>query len=130
MSDVTSTGSRAANIQTLRTNFASGAPPTNSALVTVSAGTIIVVTGVTVAVAATTAKDVDIRIGFGLTTTPTGAGVVFSNPGIGPESHIAENAASGGMMGEGADNEDLRITGTDPLDGSYDIVVRYYTRAV
>ena len=130
MTDVTSAGTRTANVQTLRTNFAAASPPTNSALVTVSAGTIIVCVGAAVATDEKNSTPVAVRIGFGATTTPTGAGVVFAHPNIRHGDYISDNAGAGGMLGDGADGEDLRITGADPLNGSYDVVVRYYTRAV
>ncbi len=130
MTDVKSGIGGHPNVQSQRTNFADGAPPTDSALVTVSAGTRIVATGVAVACDDNNSVPVSVIIGFGLTTTPTGAGVVFAHPGIRPGDYVVDRAGEGGKMGQGADGEDLRITGGDPENGSYDVVVSYYTKAV
>ena len=90
MGDVRSGIAGHPDVQTLRTNFADGAPPTNTALVTVSAGTQIVVTGVAVACDDNNSVPVNVLIGFGATTTPTGAGVVFAHPGIRPGDYVAD----------------------------------------
>ena len=112
------------NIQTLRTNYT--AAQTDATLVTVSGGTKIVVTKVSVLADKANTVDVQVRIGFGATTTPTGAGVVLTHPGIAAGSGVIEGAG-GSILGVGADGEDLRITSEVPTTGSIDVLVTYYT---
>lgn len=103
---------------------------TDTAIVTVGAGAKIVVTHITVALdSATTASGgVAVRIGFGTSNTPAAdsAGIVLSHPGIAAGSGLVVGNG-GGIIGVGADNEDLRITCEDPVGGNLDIVVGYYT---
>ena len=70
--------------------------------------------------------DVSVLIGFAAATTPTGTGVVLSHPGIAAGSGVVEGSGAG-MLGVGADGEDLRITSEVPTTGSIDVVVSYYT---
>lgn len=103
---------------------------TDTAIVTVGAGAKIVVTHITVALdSATTASGgVAVRIGFGTANTPAAdsAGIVLSHPGIAAGSGLVVGNG-GGIIGVGADNEDLRVTCEDPVGGNLDIVVGYYT---
>lgn len=103
---------------------------TNAAIITAGAGTKIVVTHITVAVdSATTATGgVAVRIGFGTASTPAlDAGkVLISHSGIAAGSGIVLGNG-GGILGVGADDEDLRITCEDPTGGNIDVVVGYYT---
>lgn len=112
------------NVVTVRKN-AAGAQ-TNVALVTVAAGTQIVVTECEVLVDRACTVDVQARIGFGAATTPTTTGVVLTHPGIGPGSGVIRGNGAG-ILGIGADGEDLRITNSVPTDGSIDSLVSYYT---
>lgn len=112
------------NIVTTRANYT--AAQTDTAIVTVGAGTKIVVTRVSVTSDNATSVDVQARIGFGATTTPTTTGVVLSHPGIAAGSGVVEGTGAG-MLGVGADGEDLRITSEVPTSGSIDVVVSYYT---
>lgn len=112
------------NIITLRTNYTSA--QTNAALVTVSAGTKIVVTRCSVLADNANTVDVAVRIGFATATTPTGAGTVLSHPGISRGSGVVEGNGAG-ILGIGADDEDLRITSEVPTGGSIDVMVSYYT---
>ena len=103
---------------------------TDTALVTVSAGTAIVVTMIQVYLdAATTATGgVQARIGFGTANTPAldAAGVIFSHSGIAAGSgSVIGNG--GGIIGMGASNEDLRLTCEDPTGGNLDIIITYFT---
>lgn len=112
------------NIVTIRLN--STAANTDQAIVTVSAGTKIVVTRVSVTADNANTVDVAVRIGFGAVNTPTTTGVILSHPGIAPGSGVVEGTGSG-ILGVGADDEDLRITSEVPTTGSIDTVVSYYT---
>lgn len=107
-----------------RDNFT--AAQTDTALVTVSAGTKIVVTRVTVTADNANTVDVAVRIGFGTANTPTGAGVVASHPGV-PAGGGFTVGDGTGILGVGADNEDLRVTCEVPTTGSIDVVITYYT---
>mgnify|MGYP007031194130 CR=1 FL=1 len=106
---------------------------TDTALVTVSAGTAIVVTKVSVMVdSATTATGgVAVRIGFGTANTPSAdsAGIILAHPGISAGSGVVEGNGSG-IIGIGASNEDLRVTCEDPTGGNIDIIVTYFTIAI
>ena len=111
------------NIITRRDNYT--AAQADTAIVTVAADNKIVVTRCSAMCDNANSVDVQVRIGFATATTPTGAGVVLSHPGIAPGSGIVEGNGSG-MLGVGADNEDLRITSEVPTSGSLDIVTSYY----
>ncbi len=107
------------------------AAQTNAALVTVSAGTIIVVTGIDATVDNATTPDVAVRIGFATATLTAVSGsgitgIVLSHPGIAPGSGIVKGSASG-IIGIGASNEDLRLTSEVPTGGALRILVTYYT---
>lgn len=104
---------------------------TNVALVTVSAGTKIVVTKCTAVCDNDNTDDISVRIGFAGATlsavsTSGVTGIVLSHPGIAAGSGIVEGTGTG-IIGIGADGEDLRITCDDPVGGSLRIVVTYYT---
>ncbi len=110
------------NVLPLLANFTSA--QTNTALISVSAGTKIVVLSCTVAADHANTVDVQVRIGFATATTPTTTGVYLSHPGIAPGGGIRE----AGMVA-GADDEDLRITCEVPTGGSIDVVMKYFTIA-
>lgn len=113
------------NIQTIRANYTTA--QTNIAIITVSAGTKIVVTKCSALLDKdSTVNAAQVRIGFGTASTPTGAGVVLTHPGVSPGSGVVEGNGSG-IIGIGADDEDLRITSEVPTDGSWDVLVCYYT---
>ncbi len=101
---------------------------TNAALISVSAGTKIVVTHITVTCDGANSADTQVRIGFGTANTPANdaAKVLLSHPGIKPGGGIGLGNG-GGILGIGADDEDLRITCEDPTGGALDVVVGYYT---
>lgn len=111
------------NVITRRDNY-TGAQ-TNTAIVTVAASNKIVVTRISALCDKVNSVDVQVRIGFATVTTPTGVGVVLSHPGIAAGSGVVEGNGSG-ILGVGADNEDLRITSEVPTTGSLDIVTSYY----
>lgn len=104
---------------------------TDVALVTVGAGSKIIVTrySVTVDSATTATGGVAVRMGFGTANTPSNdanSGMLMAHSGIPAGGGIAEGDGSG-IIGMGADNEDLRLTCEDPTGGNIDIVVSYYT---
>jgi hypothetical protein len=113
------------NIVTLRATYAASAQ-TNAAIVTVSAGTRIVVTQIQVAVSNSTTNTPLVRIGFATATTPTTTGVLFSHPGI-PGGGAPSRGDGSGMLGVGADDEDVRITSDAATSGTIDVVLSYYT---
>lgn len=109
----------------VRLNFT--AAQTNVAVVTVAAGLKIVVTGITVTLDNASTVFPSVIIGFATATTPTTTGVVLSHPGLPAGGGVSRGDGSG-ILGVGADDEDLRITtvGT-ATGGGVDVVVSYYT---
>lgn len=112
------------NIQTIRVNYSSA--QTDTAIITVSTGTKIVVTAVMVTCDAATSTKPAVRIGFGTANTPTGSQVVASHPGLSAGGGFAFGNGAG-ILAIGADNEDLRITSAAATSGSIDINVSYFT---
>lgn len=112
------------NIVAHRANYTGG--QTDTALVTVGSGTKVVVTRCSALVDNAVSVDVAVRVGFGASATPTGDGVVLSHPGIVSGSGVVEGAGSG-ILGVGADGEDLRVTCGPPTGGSVDVLVSYFT---
>lgn len=100
---------------------------TDTAIVTVGAGVTIVVTQIQFVADNANTVDVGFRVGFGTANTPTTTGVVLTHPGVAPGSGVSRGAGAG-MIGVGADNEDLRITCEVPTGGSVRVLVSYYTR--
>jgi hypothetical protein len=113
-----------ADAVTLRANYTTA--QTDTAIITVAAGTKIVVTRCSALLDNNTSVDVQVRIGFAAVTTPTTTGVILSHPGIAAGSGVIEGCGAG-ILGIGADGEDLRITCEVPTDGSLDVVVTYFT---
>lgn len=117
------------NILTTQLNItdADGAQ-SNVALITVGAGAKIVVTAIDVMADGANTVDVGVRIGFGTANTPANdaAGSVLSHPGIKAGSGISKGNGTG-ILGIGADNEDLRITCEDPVTGAIDVLITYFT---
>jgi hypothetical protein len=113
------------NIQTIRFNFTTA--QTDAAIITVSAGTKIVVTRVQVTVDNSSTVFPKVLIGFGTSTTPTTTGVVASHPAV-PSGGGFTAGDGSGIIGIGGDGEDLRITATGTVGGNgCDVVVAYYT---
>lgn len=102
---------------------------TDAALVTVSAGTKIVVTAIQVTADNANTGDVGFRLGFGAANTPANdaaSGMLASHPGLdGGSGMVIGNG--GGILGVGADGEDLRLTCEDPAGGALDVTVTYFT---
>lgn len=106
---------------------------TDTSLLTVAAGTRIVITKLSVFVdsATTNSGGVAVRIGFGTANVPTPSssgvnGLLFNHPGIAAGSGVVEGNGAG-ILGIGASNEDLRITSEDPTAGSITVTFTYYT---
>jgi hypothetical protein len=101
--------------------FTSGAITDDNILPAISAGTIYVITGITVTCSNANVTSPSVRIGFGTANVPSQgstnadavAKVVLSHPGIAPGSGIVKGY-SGGIVGIGGDGEELRITCTTP----------------
>lgn len=106
---------------------------TDDALVTVSAGTKIVVTRVTVTVDEATTVGVGFRLGFGTATLATlatdgntASGIIVAHGGLVPGGGITVGDGSG-ILAIGADNEDLRITTDAATNGDARCYITYYT---
>lgn len=104
---------------------------TDAAIITVSAGTAIVITKVSVMADGANSGDVAVRIGFGTASVPAvdSNGIVLAHPGIKAGSGVVEGSGSG-IIAIGASNEDLRVTCEDPAGGAIDIIVTYFTIAI
>lgn len=104
---------------------------TDVALITVGAGTKIAVTQIQVLADQANTVETSVRVGFAAatlsaaSTTPV-AGIVASHPGIVPGSGISRGDGMG-IIGIGADGEDLRATVSDPVGGNNVILISYFT---
>ncbi len=116
--------------QNLQITDADGAQ-TDAAIITVAAGTAIVVTQISVNADNANTVNVSCRIGFGTVNTPAAdaAGVIFFHPGI-PAGGGQGIGVGSGIIGIGASNEDLRISCADPVSGSISVQVTYFTIAI
>jgi hypothetical protein len=112
------------NIVTIEAAYTSA--QTDAAIVTISTGMKIVVTQIQATCDNANTVDTGLRVGFGTANTPTTTGVVLTHPGIPAGSGVSRGDGSG-IIGIGADNEDLRITSEAPTTGSLRILVAYYT---
>jgi len=112
------------NIVTVRANYT--AAQTDTAIVTIAGGLKIVVTRCSVTAHNANSVNTTVVIGFGAVNTPTTTGVILAHPGIAAGSGVVEGSGSG-MLGVGADGEDLRITSSVPTGGSIDVVTSYFT---
>lgn len=107
-------------------------PQTDASMVgTIATGTKIVVTAMAVTADHANTADVAVKIGFGATTIPadsaTGAnGILLDHPGIAAGSGVVIGNGAG-MLGIGADGEELRLTCEDPVGGSIAVTFSYYT---
>jgi len=108
---------------------------TNDPLVTVAAGSKIVVTAWYFDLDAETTNNAKLRCGFGTASVPTepvdGAtvdGVVIAHDGPVPGGGISKGDGSG-VLGMGVDDEDFRCTNEDPTgtNGSIKVVVTWFT---
>lgn len=74
---------------------------------------------------------VAVKVGFGPTTIPaettTGSnGILLNHPGIAAGSGVVLGNG-GGILGIGADGEELRLTCEDPIGGALTVTVSYFT---
>ena len=104
---------------------------TDVALVTCGTGCKVVVTFAKATCDPDNTGDIGIRVGFGTASVPAGAhtgtnGVVLANDGIAPGGGEV-SGTGGGIIGTGADGEDLRYTSEDPAGGSCNVIVKGYT---
>lgn len=100
---------------------------TDAAIITVSAGTKIVVTRITCTLDNASTVNPTVIIGFGTANTPTTTGVLASHGGV-PAGGGFTIGDGSGILGIGADNEDLRVTTTGNATGNgLQITVSYYT---
>lgn len=104
---------------------------TNAALVTVSGGTKVVVTRVTAKCDGSTTGPTNVVVGFGASTLParahTGtAGILAAFDGVPAGGGMVEGTGAG-ILGIGADGEDVRLTMEDPVGGSCSVGLSYYT---
>lgn len=99
---------------------------TDVAIVTISTGLKIVVTQVQVVTDNANTAFPQVRVGFGTANTPTTTGVVLTHPGLPAGGGVSRGDGSG-IIGIGADNEDLRYTCAAPTGGSLRVLVSYYT---
>ncbi len=100
---------------------------TDAAIVTISTGLKIVVTRISVTLDNASTVFPTLLIGFGTANTPTTTGVLVAHGGVPAGGGITVGDGSG-ILGIGADNEDLRVTTTGNATGNgLQIVVSYYT---
>ena len=118
------------NVVTVTANLT--AAQTDLALATVAGGLKIVVTSLLVTASFANTVNVSVTVGFGTTNTPTltantpVAGVVGAHPNVAPGSGFGRGSGTG-ILGVGADGEDLRVTNSVPTGGSIDVMFSYYT---
>lgn len=93
----------------------------------VAATDVCVVMGISVNTDAATTAGTQCRIGFGAANTPAadGAAVIVSASGIPPGGGQCLGFG-GGIVGMGAEGEELRMTCEDPTGGAIDVVVSYF----
>jgi hypothetical protein len=100
---------------------------TDAAIITVGAGVKIVVTAITVTLDNASTVFPTLLVGFGTANTPTTTGVILAHGGVPAGGGVSRGDGSG-MLGIGADNEDLRVTTTGNATGNgLQIVVTYFT---
>jgi hypothetical protein len=102
---------------------------TDSALVSASAGTKIVVTGLTITLDNASTVFPTVRIGFGTANVPAlgNAGVLLAHGGV-PAGGGVNRGDGSGIIGIGTDDQDLRITTTGNATGNgLQVTVTYFT---
>lgn len=99
---------------------------TDAAIITVSGGTKIVVTGITATLDNASTVFPTLLVGFGAANTPTTTGVILAHGGV-PAGGGVNRGDGSGIIGIGADGEDLRVTTTGNATGNgLQIVVTYF----
>lgn len=120
------------NVITLESQVEDGdGAQTNAAIVTVGAGSKIVVTQVLANCDASNTNPTNIVAGFAAATLPSrahggAAGILAAFDGV-PAGGGMSRGNGSGIIGVGADGEDLRITTEDPAGGACSITVSYFT---
>ncbi len=109
---------------------ASDGAQTDAALLTISTGSKIVITQISAAMDAANSVNVAVKIGFGTATIP--AASLAGTAAILIEGQFAggggiQKGNGTGIIGIGADNEDLRITSGSPTGGNIRVTYSYYT---
>lgn len=100
---------------------------TDAAIITAGAGVKIVVTRISLTLDNASTVFPTVLIGFGPTNTPTTTGVLVSHGGF-PAGGGMTIGDGSGILGVGADNDDLRITTTGNATGNgLQVCVSYYT---
>lgn len=100
---------------------------TDAAIVTISTGSKIVVTRISATLDSASTVYPSLLVGFGTANTPTTTGVLLAHGGVPAGGGMTVGDGSG-ILGIGADNEDLRVTTTGNATGNgLQIVVSYYT---
>lgn len=105
--------------------YATTGAQTDTAIITQGAGGKICVTQIQIVTDNANTAFPQIRVGFGTANTPTTTGVVATHPGLPAGGGISRGDGSG-IIGVGADNEDLRITCGAPTGGSIRVLVTYF----
>lgn len=104
---------------------------TNTALVTAGSGEKIAVTRVTVLCHNANTQNVGIKVGFGASAVPTPTtggvdGLLLDYPGVAAGGGATIGDGSG-IIGVGADGEDLLYTCDEPATGSLTVAVTYFS---
>jgi hypothetical protein len=100
---------------------------TDAPIISVSAGNKIVVTGFLIDCSNANTANVSARLGFGTATTPAYGSqqLLGTHPGMGPGSGFGRGGGTG-VIGTGADDEDIRFTCSAPTSGAVDVMVSYH----
>ncbi len=112
------------NIITVRANYTTA--QTNAIVVANSAGTKLIVVGFSVTCSNANTVNVAALMGLAQTTTPTTTGVFCAHPGIAPGSGLARGSG-GGIIGVGADGDQVIANIGVSTGGSTDVMVEYFT---
>lgn len=104
---------------------------TDQAIASVTAGSKIVVTRLTASCDGSTTAPTNIRVGFGAANVPAAAhtgvaGILHEFDGV-PAGGGFTIGDGSGILGVGADGEDLRYTMEDPAGGNCTVTASYYT---
>jgi hypothetical protein len=100
---------------------------TDAAIITISTGSKIVVTRISATLDNASTVFPTLLVGFGTANTPTTTGVLIAHGGVPAGGGITVGDGSG-ILGIGADNEDLRVTTTGNATGNgLQITVSYFT---
>lgn len=100
---------------------------TDAAIVTVAGGLKIVVTAFTITLDNASTVFPSVLMGFGTANTPTTTGIIAAHGGV-PAGGGFSRGDGSGILGVGADGEDLRVTTTGNATGNgLQIVVSYFS---